>query len=72
MAEQIFMKLGTYIMAPELISTVYFINISHQFVCYATVRQKCYRSKKYASDNRKIVGRFFFYAVRLISKKLGD
>jgi hypothetical protein len=27
------MKLGTYIMAPEPISTAYFINSSHQFVC---------------------------------------
>jgi hypothetical protein len=32
-AEPIFMKLGMYIMAPELISTTYFINPSHQSVC---------------------------------------
>jgi hypothetical protein len=33
MAESIIMKLGTYIMAPEPISTAYFINLSHQSVC---------------------------------------
>jgi hypothetical protein len=33
MAEPIYMKLGTYIMAPEPISTAYFINPSHQSVC---------------------------------------
>jgi hypothetical protein len=33
MPEPIFMKLGMYIMAPEPISTVYFINPSHQSVC---------------------------------------
>jgi hypothetical protein len=33
MPEQIFMKLGTYITAPEPISTAYFIHPSHQSVC---------------------------------------
>jgi hypothetical protein len=34
MAEQIFMKLGMYIMVPqEPLSTAYFINPSHQSVC---------------------------------------
>jgi hypothetical protein len=33
MPEPIFMKLGMYIMAPEPISTAYFINPSHQSVC---------------------------------------
>jgi hypothetical protein len=33
MPEPICMKLGMYIMAPEPISAVYFINSSHQFVC---------------------------------------
>jgi hypothetical protein len=33
MPEPIFMKLGMYIMAPESISTAYFINPSHQSVC---------------------------------------
>jgi hypothetical protein len=33
MAEPIFMKLGMYIMAPEPISTAYFINPSRQSVC---------------------------------------
>jgi hypothetical protein len=30
---QFFMKLSKYIIAPEPISTTYFINLSHQFVC---------------------------------------
>jgi hypothetical protein len=33
MPEPIFMKPGMYIMAPEPISTAYFINPSHQSVC---------------------------------------
>jgi hypothetical protein len=33
MAEPIFIKLGTCIMAPEPISTAYFMNPSHQSVC---------------------------------------
>jgi hypothetical protein len=33
MIEQIFMKFGMYIMAPEPISTAHVINPSHQFVC---------------------------------------
>jgi hypothetical protein len=33
MPEPIFMKLGMYIMAPEPISSAYFINPSHQSVC---------------------------------------
>jgi hypothetical protein len=33
MREPIFMKLGMYIIAPEPISTAYFINPSHQSVC---------------------------------------
>jgi hypothetical protein len=40
MPEPIYMKLGMYIMAPEPISVVYFINPSHQSVClyvYASI-----------------------------------
>jgi uncharacterized protein (DUF486 family) len=33
MPEPVFMKLGMYIMAPELFSTAYFINLSHWPVC---------------------------------------
>jgi hypothetical protein len=33
MPEPVFMKRGMYIMAPELISTAYYINSSRQFVC---------------------------------------
>jgi hypothetical protein len=32
MPEPVFMQLGVYIMAPELISTAYFINTSYQSV----------------------------------------
>jgi hypothetical protein len=37
MPEPIYMKLGMYIMALELISTAYFINPSHQSVCLSCV-----------------------------------
>jgi hypothetical protein len=37
MAKQICIKLGMYIMAPELISTPYFINPSYQSVCLHVV-----------------------------------
>jgi hypothetical protein len=33
MAEPVFIKFGLYIMAPEPLSTTYFINPSHQSVC---------------------------------------
>jgi hypothetical protein len=33
MAELVFMKISTHIMAPELISTAYFINPCNQSVC---------------------------------------
>jgi hypothetical protein len=33
MSHTIFMELGMHIMAPEHISTAYFINPSHQYVC---------------------------------------
>jgi hypothetical protein len=33
MVEPIFIKIGMYIMAHELISTAYFINLSHRFLC---------------------------------------
>jgi hypothetical protein len=33
MREPIYMKLGMHIMAPEPISTSYFINLSYQSVC---------------------------------------
>jgi hypothetical protein len=34
MAKPICMKFGMYILAPEFISTVYFINPSHQTACF--------------------------------------
>jgi hypothetical protein len=78
MAEPFFMKLGTYIMAPELISAAYFINPSHQSVClymYPTIaaRQRLRINVNAATNTHaklgKIVGRVVFYAVRLISKE---
>jgi hypothetical protein len=82
MAEPIFMKLGMYIMAPEPISTAYFINPSHQSVClYVSPpivarqrkgKKKGYRGNEYARNNRRIVGRVFFYAVCVVSRKVGD
>jgi hypothetical protein len=38
MVEPVFMKLGMYIMAPEPVSTAYFINPSHQSVCLYVYR----------------------------------
>jgi hypothetical protein len=40
MAEQMFMKLGMYIMAAEPISTAYFINTSHLYVYPRTVARQ--------------------------------
>jgi hypothetical protein len=41
MAEAVFMKLGMYIMAPELISKAYFINPSHQSVSVFVSLYRC-------------------------------
>jgi hypothetical protein len=41
MSEPIFMKLGLYIMAPELISATYFLNPSHQSVSVFVVPYNC-------------------------------
>jgi hypothetical protein len=39
--EQIFMKLGMYVIAPESISTAYFINSSNQSVCLHVSSCRC-------------------------------
>jgi hypothetical protein len=72
------MKLGMYVMTPEPISTAYLRNPSHQSVCRyvypsivakATARYKFYRGDEYTHNNRRNVGRVFFYAVRVESKE---
>jgi hypothetical protein len=78
MPETIFMKLGIYIMAPESISTAYFINPSHQSLCYhvhhpIVARQRLGKNITAATDiplnNRRIVVRVVFYAARAITKE---
>jgi hypothetical protein len=68
-----------YIMAPEPISTAYFINASHRSVCLymypihvarQRLGRKRYRNNGYTRNNRKIVGRVIFYAVRFVSKEI--
>jgi hypothetical protein len=61
-------------MAPELISTAYFINPVHQFVClYVHVARLRVGKNVTATTNtrndRIIVGRVIFYAVRVVSKE---
>jgi hypothetical protein len=81
MPEKIFMKLGIYIMAPEPISKAYFINPSHRSVCLyvyhpIVARQQLRKNVTAVTNtplkNRRIVGRVIFYAVRSVSKKVGD
>jgi hypothetical protein len=77
MAEPVFTKLGIYIMAPQPISTAYFINPSHQSVCmhvnpFIIPRQRFGENVTAATNthnNRIIVGRVVFYAVLVVSKE---
>jgi hypothetical protein len=76
MAEPIFIKLGMYIMALEPISTVYFINSSHQSVCLYVYplsflgngSVKRFLGKEYTCNStRKITDLgVIFYTVRVI------
>jgi hypothetical protein len=75
-AEPIFMKLGMYIMAPEPISTAYFINSFRLCVCKCipliVARQRLSRHFLAATNtgnNRRIVGGVVFYVVRVVSKE---
>jgi hypothetical protein len=71
MAEPIFMKFRMYIIAPGPISTAYFINTSHQSVSL----YRCYKNftgNEYRRNNRRIVRRVIFYAVGVVSRKVGD
>jgi hypothetical protein len=74
-----------YIMTPEPISTAYFINPSHQsvyppIVARQRIRKMCPSRARQRLDkhvpattntrnNRRIVGRFIFFAVRILSKE---
>jgi hypothetical protein len=78
MAEPVFMQLGMYIMAPEPISTAYFINPCHQSVClyvylFIVARQRLGKNVSAATNtrryNRRIVGRVVFCADRVLSKE---
>jgi hypothetical protein len=73
MLEPVLMKLGTYIMAPEPVSTAYFINPSHHFVYYLLIaaRQRLGERVPAAKNTRKnerTVGRVALYAVRVVPK----
>jgi hypothetical protein len=71
------MNLGIYtrIMAPEPISTAYFIHPSHQSVClyvYAPYRQRLGSHVPVAKNTRnngRIVGGVVFYAASVLSKE---
>jgi hypothetical protein len=68
------MKLGMYIMAPEPISTAYFINPSHHSVCLyvyppivaSKALVKHYRGNEYTLNIRRIVGGVVSYAARVV------
>jgi hypothetical protein len=80
MAEPIFMKLSMFNMAPESISTAYFINPSHQSLClyvylFVVARQlfgKHVTAEMNTRNNIIIVGRDVFCGVRVVSKKVAD
>jgi hypothetical protein len=64
------------IVASEPISTAYFINPSHRFVCMCIPQSlpgnssvKSYRRNDYTSNSRRTVGRVVFYTVSVASKK---
>jgi hypothetical protein len=71
------MKFGTYIMAPEPISTAHFIKLSHQSVClyvYPLPKVAMQRFGKHVSAatntrNNRIVGRIVFCSVHAVSKE---
>jgi hypothetical protein len=80
MAESVFMKLGMHVMAPEPISKTYFVSpsrLSMYLWCIplsllGSDSAKRYRGNEYTLNNRRIVGRVIFYAVRIVSRKVGD
>jgi hypothetical protein len=66
-----------YILAPEAISTTYFVNPSYQSVCLhvypsLVARQRLGKTlpqHEYTCNNRRIAGRVVLYAVRVVSKE---
>jgi hypothetical protein len=78
--EPIFMKHCMYIIAPELISTAYFINPSHQSVCLHmypsfVARQrlgKTFTATVNIRNNKRTVYSVVSYAVRVVLRKVGD
>jgi hypothetical protein len=74
MPKLIFVKVGKYIIAPEPISTAYFISVSHQSVClYVHVARQRLRKNFTSETNtqvkiKKVAGRVVFYTV-LVSKE---
>jgi hypothetical protein len=76
------MKLGIYITAPVPISMAYSINptpliinlcvcMCIPYYCSATARYKLYSGNEYTRNNRRIFGRVVFYAVRVVSRRVG-
>jgi hypothetical protein len=55
MPEQIVIKLGIHIMEPELISTAYFTNVSHWYVClYVSAARKQLGKNITAATNTRV------------------
>jgi hypothetical protein len=81
MAEPVFMKRGMYVMTPEPISTLYFVNPSHQSVCLyvypiVVARQRLDKSVPAATNAHATIEELLdtsFY-MRSVSyqRKLGD
>jgi hypothetical protein len=80
MPERIFMKLCTYIMAPEPILTVYSINPSHESVClyvYPTnvARQRICKNDTEATNTHATIEELLdtsFSMLRVVSKEAVD
>jgi hypothetical protein len=78
MAEPVFMKLGMYVIAPETISTAYFLNLSDQSLClfvYPLIVARQRLGKKTLLRNEctgnsiRIIGLVVFYAIRVSEGK---
>jgi hypothetical protein len=62
----------SYVMAPEPISAPYIRKPSHQSVCLYVYPRKLLQGNEHIPNNRGIVGRVDFYAVRVVSSEVGD
>jgi hypothetical protein len=79
MTEHIFMKFGMYIVAPEPISTAYFINRPHQSlsigVSHIVARQRLGKYVTSVTNThatiRELLRGVVFYAVHVVSRKVG-